>query len=89
MKSQVLREALFFSISAILGPILFFGGFGYILDKHFGTEKVFLISSLGFAFITTQLFMFRKVREFSKVSHTLGAEAEQKRSAESLEQEPK
>lgn len=71
MKPKILREALLFSSTAILGPILFLGGIGYMLDKFFNTEKVFLLTSIGLAFVITQVLMFKKVREFSRTTNSL------------------
>lgn len=86
MKSVILREALFFSGTAIFGPIFFLGGVGYFLDNYFGTSKVFLLSSIGLAFVLTQILMFRKIKEFNKISNTYIKEAEEKRSISSIEE---
>jgi F0F1-type ATP synthase assembly protein I len=87
MKNRVIREALIFSTVAILGPIILLGGLGYILDRYFGTDKVFLFSGIGLAFVTTQLFMFRKVKEFSKISSSMAQKPEQTASGPSDETE--
>jgi hypothetical protein len=69
MSGKILRQAVLFSSTAILGPILLFGGIGYILDNHFGTGKLFLLISIGLAFILTNILMLKKFREFSKISN--------------------
>lgn len=89
MKSQVFKQVLFFSITAILGPILLFGGIGYMLDRYFATNKLFLFLGIGLAFITTHIYMFRKVKEFSKISSSLDKKNEVKDSNVSLKQESK
>ncbi len=86
MKSVILREALFFSGTAIFGPIFFLGGLGYFLDKYFGTSKVFLLSSIGLAFVLTQILMFRKVKEFNKISNAYVKEAEEERLISSIKE---
>lgn len=70
MKSRILKETFIFSSMAILAPILLFGGLGFILDRVVGTEKVFLLSSLGVSFLVTQILMFKKVKAFSKVANS-------------------
>ena len=61
MKSKILVESLLFSATSVLGPVLVLGGIGYLLDSFFGTNKVFLLSSLAVAFVVTQILMFRKI----------------------------
>ncbi len=87
MKSQVLREALFFSTTAILGPILFLGGIGYMLDRKVGTDKLYLFIGIGLAFVMTQILMFRKVKEFSKISSSFEKKTEAGDLKESPQQE--
>jgi F0F1-type ATP synthase assembly protein I len=70
MKNMAVKQALFFGLSSILGPILFLGGLGYVLDKQFGTNKLFLFVGIGLAFVMTQFFMYRKVKEFSMVAQS-------------------
>lgn len=68
MKRLILKETFIFSATAIFAPILFFGGIGYILDRHFYTDKTFLLLSVGLAFLCTQFMMLRKVKQFSKAT---------------------
>lgn len=69
MKSKILLETLLFSTTSVLGPVLVLGGIGYILDNYFGTNKVFLLSSVAVAFVVTQILMFKKLKKgYSKIS---------------------
>jgi hypothetical protein len=87
MKSQIIRESLVFSSTAIFGPILLFGGIGYMVDKYAETGKIFLFVGLGLAFLTTQVLMLRKVKEFAQKSNTIITEASKKPEAEVSTQE--
>ncbi len=69
MKSNILIETLLFSTTCVLGPVLVLGGIGYLLDDYFGTDKVFLLSSVAVAFFVTQILMFKKLKQgYSKIA---------------------
>ena len=69
MKNTILREAFLFNATAILGPVFFLGGAGYMLDRYFGTNKTFLFFAIATAFALTNILMFRKIMKFMKVSN--------------------
>lgn len=54
------------SISAILFPLIIFGGGGWYMDRWLGTGRVFLFSGVALAFIATQVILFLKVKQFSR-----------------------
>ncbi len=54
------------SISAILFPLVIFGGGGWYMDRWLGTGRVFLFSGVVVAFVITQIVLFMKVRQFSR-----------------------
>ena len=51
MKSTILREAFLFNATAIIGPLLFLGGAGYLLDRYFGTNKKFVFFAIGTRYV--------------------------------------
>jgi len=69
MKTSILREAMMFNLTAILGPVFFLGGSGWLLDKYFGTNKTFLFVAIAIAFAVTNFLMFKKIMHFMKVSN--------------------
>lgn len=77
MKGNILRQTLFFISTSVLGPILLFGGIGYILDSYFGTNKIFTLSAIGVAFIVTQVLMFNKIKKgYGEISSHVKVEEE-------------
>ena len=52
--------------SSILGPLLFFGGLGYLLDKWTGKEPLFLLLGILLAFIMTHILIYKKVKRLNK-----------------------
>lgn len=66
-----LSLSTFYYISGtIIGPLLLFGGLGYLLDIFFKTRPKLLIAGVFVAFVTTNILLFRKTREIiSFVNH--------------------
>ncbi len=60
-----------------------------MLDNHFGTNKLYLFAGIGLAFVVTQMLMFRKVKEFSRISSAMAQKPEQVASGPSAETEAK
>ncbi len=58
-----------FNVTAILGPVFFLGGIGWMLDNHFGTGKKLLFVAIAISFALTNFFMFRKIMKFMKISN--------------------
>ncbi len=65
----ILRQAFLFSASAIVGPIVFFGGIGWFLDRFFRTERTFLLLSVAVAFLASHILMFRRLKSYSREIH--------------------
>lgn len=85
MKNTILREAFLFNATAIIGPVFFLGGIGYVLDRYFGTNKTFLFFAIAAAFILTNILMFRKIMKFMKVSNEHIKAADDKEAKEKVE----
>ena len=85
----ILREALLFNATAILGPVFFLGGIGWWLDKYFETNKMFLFFAIGFAFVLTNVLMFRKIMKFMEVSNAHIKTADEKDAKDKAEAEAK
>lgn len=63
-----LSLAVFYYISGtIIGPLLLFGGIGYLLDNFFDTKPKLLIASVFIAFIITNILLFRKVKSINSL----------------------
>lgn len=58
-----------FNVTAILGPVFFLGGAGWLLDRHFGTNKKILFVAIAIAFVITNIMMFKKIMRFMKISN--------------------
>lgn len=63
-----LSLAVFYYISGtVIGPLLLFGGIGYLLDSFFDTKPKLLIASVFVAFIVTNILLFRKVKSINNL----------------------
>jgi F0F1-type ATP synthase assembly protein I len=61
-----LSLAVFYYVSgSILGPLLLFGGLGYILDSFLHTSPTGLIVGVFIAFIVTNVLLFKKVKRIN------------------------
>jgi F0F1-type ATP synthase assembly protein I len=70
----MLKQALLFNAMSIVGPIVFFGGIGWLLDRFFHTGRIFLFLSVAIAFVATHILMFRKLQLYSKEIKKLSPE---------------
>lgn len=70
-RNQIMRQSIVFAGTSIVGPILFFGGVGWILDIYLRSGHVYLYSALACAFITTHIFLYRKLKMFQKEINAL------------------
>lgn len=65
--AKELAVAMFYYTSgSIFGPLLFFGVLGYVLDKVFDTRPILLIIGVFLAFITTNIFLFKKIKQLNR-----------------------
>ena len=66
--SKSIREMMvavfYYASSSIFGPLLVFGGLGYLIDNFFDTNPTFLIVGVFVAFVTTNILFVRSSRIF-------------------------
>jgi hypothetical protein len=62
MKSPYLM-AMAVSSGNILGPLLLFGGIGYLISKQTGSN-IYVLAGIFVAFITSNLLIFTTTRKF-------------------------
>lgn len=55
-----------YTSSSILGPLLAFGGLGFLLDKWTKKGPLFLLLGVLVAFITTNFLIYKKVRKMTE-----------------------
>ncbi len=71
MDKKSLRELIIassmYSIGSIIGPLLIFGGIGFVIDKFFDSSPWFLLASIFVAFITTNILLFKKVKKLNEM----------------------
>lgn len=71
VNSKSIRElslSVFYYISGtIIGPLLLFGGLGYLLDNFFNTSPTLLIVGVFIAFISTNFLLFKKVKHINSL----------------------
>lgn len=73
-----LSLSVFYYISGtIFGPLLVFGGLGYILDSFFDTSPTLLIVGVFVAFLTSNLLLFKKVTKLNGLMNQYGKKPEQ------------
>lgn len=77
-KFLILKQALLFNVTSIVGPVLVFGGIGWLLDSFFHTGRVFLFLSVAVAFVATHVLMFRKLQIYSKEINKISTEHDTK-----------
>ncbi len=66
ISKEIFRQAFLFNALSIVGPILFFGGIGWLLDSFFHTGRIFLFASIAVSFVATHVLMFRKLQIYSQ-----------------------
>ncbi|MCK4635422.1 MAG: AtpZ/AtpI family protein [Candidatus Moranbacteria bacterium] len=65
LRDIVKGSAIYTGVS-ILTPMIFFGGIGLFLDKHFQKKPLFILIFIGIAFIITNILLFKKTRMLTK-----------------------
>ena len=63
---DIVKGVAIYTSASILGPIFFFGGIGFFLDKHFQKKPLFMLIFIGIAFIFTNIILFKKTRMLTK-----------------------
>ena len=64
---ELIIASSMYSIGSIIGPLLFFGGIGFIIDRIYQTSPWALLISVFIAFITTNILLFKKVKELNNL----------------------
>lgn len=62
---DLLLSSAAYSLSSILGPLLFFGVPAYFLDQYFATKPFILLSGVFLAFIVTNILLYKKVQKIN------------------------
>lgn len=63
---DIVKGAAIYTSGSILGPLILFGGIGLFLDKHFQKKPLFILISVGIAFVATNILLFKKTRMLTK-----------------------
>lgn len=79
---ELVIASSFYSLGSILGPLLFFGGIGLILDKIFDTKPWALLINIFVAFIITNVLLFKKVNKINGMMDAYRLESIAKEKAE-------
>lgn len=64
---EMALATFYYTSGAIFGPLLFFGGLGYLLDNKFDTQPRYLIIGVFLAFATTNVLLFKKVGKINRL----------------------
>lgn len=59
--------SFYYASGSIFGPLLVFGGLGYLLDTFFDSRPTFIIVGVFVAFITTNIFLYKKVISINRL----------------------
>jgi F0F1-type ATP synthase assembly protein I len=91
MDKNLMRDLLLssaaYSLSSILGPLLFFGIPGYFLDKYFGTKPAILLASIFLAFIVTNILLYKKVKKINLMIATQSPNRDELKESEHEQEE--
>ncbi len=64
---QLIVSSAAYSLSSILGPLLFLGVPAYFLDKYLNTSPLALLISVFVSFIITNVLLFKKVSKINRM----------------------
>lgn len=64
---EVLVASTMYNIGSIFGPLLVFGGLGFVLDKMFSTSPWCLLGGVSVAFLITNILLFRKLGRINRL----------------------
>lgn len=56
-----------YSLSSILGPLLFLGVPAYFIDQRLGTNPLVTLIAIFIAFLTTNILLFKKVAKINRM----------------------
>ena len=63
---QIMFSMAAYSSVCIFGPLIFFGSIGWFLDRRFDSSPKILLFTVLIAFIFTNIFLYKKVKYFTK-----------------------
>ncbi len=69
---EMALAVFYYASGSIFGPLLVFGGLGYLVDKFFATSPTFLIVGVFAAFVTTNVLLYKKVIKINKLIEAQG-----------------
>ncbi len=64
---QIVISSAAYSLSSILGPLLFLGVPAYFIDQYLGTNPLLLLVAVGISFIITNILLFKKVAKINQM----------------------
>ena len=64
---QIILSGAAYSLSSIIGPLLFLGLPAYFLDRHFQTKPILMLVAVFLAFIITNILLFKKVSKINRI----------------------
>lgn len=64
---ELVFSTFYYVGGSILGPLIFFLGLGYFLDKIFQTKPILLVVGFFIAFVTSNVLLFQKVQKINKL----------------------
>ena len=69
---ELALAVFYYASGSIFGPLLVFGGLGYLADKFFATSPTLLIVGVFVAFVTTNVLLYKKVAKINKLIEVHG-----------------
>lgn len=64
---ELALSTLYYISGSIFGPLVFFLGLGYFLDKTFQTKPTMLVIGFFLAFVTSNILLFKKLTKINKL----------------------
>lgn len=64
---QIVLSSAAYSLSSIIGPLIFLGVPAYFLDKIFDSSPIILLVAVFIAFIITNILLFKKVSKINQM----------------------
>jgi len=82
---EIARAMALYITYSVIGPLLIFGGIGYVIDKILDT-RFFLLFSVFVAYVISNILMFRKLKNINHSINVIDSSAsEEKEQLDSLE----
>ncbi len=75
---QLAYGMMAYTASSVFGPLLIFGGLGYLVDYFFDTKPIFIIIGVIVAFAVTNILIYKKINRLSKKLNKVSPEEDEK-----------